>query len=304
MRDLNQSDSRDRKTPPEGEEAATRLPSTCDVSRSCNQITDSSDYIEIEMEDELATSHRKGILDPAFDRNPAEDGAEGMSASEKRTAAAAQTSRVNFASSSGSSSSRRHGVTEDQEEDLADGLTLPAKDQSARRSQQQQQQAQTGSLRASLPSPATSPSASSALLLLSPRQEAVRSRNQSNLGNNLLQQQRQSKRSAASGAAVASGARESADPARDADIEARKDSSATRVSRSNLRVEHESSCGSSMPASTGTNTGSASVAQVWEEKQRISLSRERKAARVLGIVMGTCPLHSLSSFTLSLDLVI
>lgn len=48
--------------------------------------------------------------------------------------------------------------------------------------------------------------------------------------------------------------------------------------------EVESSCGnSSIPMSTGSQSV---LTQVWEEKQRISLSRERKAARVLGIVMG------------------
>lgn len=37
---------------------------------------------------------------------------------------------------------------------------------------------------------------------------------------------------------------------------------------------------------TSTSTSTQQVSQIWEEKQRISLSRERKAARVLGIVMG------------------
>jgi len=49
-------------------------------------------------------------------------------------------------------------------------------------------------------------------------------------------------------------------------------------------LEAESSCGgSSIPVSMGSTSV---LTQVWEEKQRISLSRERKAARVLGIVMG------------------
>ena len=37
---------------------------------------------------------------------------------------------------------------------------------------------------------------------------------------------------------------------------------------------------------TSSSTVNTQVSQIWEEKQRISLSRERKAARVLGIVMG------------------
>lgn len=41
-----------------------------------------------------------------------------------------------------------------------------------------------------------------------------------------------------------------------------------------------------VPSSSTTAEPSSAVKQYWEEKQRISLSRERKAARVLGIVMG------------------
>lgn len=37
---------------------------------------------------------------------------------------------------------------------------------------------------------------------------------------------------------------------------------------------------------SAASTINTQVSQIWEEKQRISLSRERKAARVLGIVMG------------------
>lgn len=62
--------------------------------------------------------------------------------------------------------------------------------------------------------------------------------------------------------------------------------------RSKLLTDLESSFGSSLPPSTigaGTTGSHPSVmTQVFEEKQQISLSRERKAARVLGIVMGKC----------------
>ena len=126
---------------------------------------------------------------------------------------------------------------------------------------------------ASVPEPA---SASSATLTGTAAAGAVREKNQSYLGNNLVQQQRH----IASFDVKAGGG------------EGFPSSSSSR-SKSQLRVEYESSCGSSMPASTGT--GSASVAQVWEEKQRISLSRERKAARVLGIVMGIVSSSSLYS---------
>ena len=60
--------------------------------------------------------------------------------------------------------------------------------------------------------------------------------------------------------------------------------------RSKCITDMESSFGSSIPPSTlgaGTTSSHPSVmTQVFEEKQKISLSRERKAARVLGIVMG------------------
>lgn len=65
---------------------------------------------------------------------------------------------------------------------------------------------------------------------------------------------------------------------------------ATTSNRSKLLIDLESSFGSSLPPSTlgAATTGShpSVMTQVFEEKQQISLSRERKAARVLGIVMG------------------
>ena len=67
-------------------------------------------------------------------------------------------------------------------------------------------------------------------------------------------------------------------------------SSGGTSNRSKLLIDLDSSFGSSLPPSTlgAATTGShpSVMTQVFEEKQQISLSRERKAARVLGIVMG------------------
>lgn len=64
-----------------------------------------------------------------------------------------------------------------------------------------------------------------------------------------------------------------------------------------LALEMES-CASSIPPSSSVSV----LTQVWEEKQRISLSRERKAARVLGIVMGEYSVYTFTVPILSFQL--
>ena len=55
---------------------------------------------------------------------------------------------------------------------------------------------------------------------------------------------------------------------------------------SKLPVLTTSSTGSAHPSAACPSTTTVSVKTIWEEKQKISLSRERRATRILGIVMG------------------
>lgn len=148
--------------------------------------------------------------------------------------------------------------------------------------------------RKSSPGTTTATSLSSAgLLLLHPPDPAVFGKNQSNLENNLLHHHHRShsnKRRTTSGGDLEAGdASHSYASGPTASIATGTTAATESSSRFKLKVEYESSCGSSGPTIDPVSmAGSASVAQVWEEKQRISLSRERKAARVLGIVMGLC----------------
>lgn len=68
------------------------------------------------------------------------------------------------------------------------------------------------------------------------------------------------------------------------------ESATRRVEKAKKNVYKESSSGSlkvkAKGKETATGEGMSSVKRFWEEKQKISLSRERRATRILGIVMG------------------
>lgn len=305
------TDGRRRRGRGEGEEEEGEGARTTDGGRrsqscSSNQITDSGGYTEIEIEDGEESSHHKRIIDPEFNTNHKDleeeresemlsseandDAADAAKVAASLTATTLTTASTSASVSVVESSCVTFVRRDDGEEGIDDrkGMIRVMDQTVCRLSVPSKVSGSSGVGGGRKSSSGTT--SSSASLLSPPLLHPDPFRNQSNLGNNLLpilQPERSSNKRAIHAGDPEAGPRGGAAATRTA---ASTSGTTTGVSnRSKLKVEYSSaSSGPTIdPVSTGTNAGSASVAQVWEEKQRISLSRERKAARVLGIVMGS-----------------